>query len=470
MKSIFKQDVFEYPSLQEDICCEYCIVGAGLAGISLAYLLKDYDVVLVDQQGFMQASSSMNTGKLTAQHGACYHRIIQKYGIDVAKQYYLDNEKALDLVKQWHAQFPFTLTMCDTMLYAYKNTKELKKEYLAYQQLHIPSKLSKHYLYMLNQYQFHPIEVAKQLLTHNTRLRCYQNTQITNYTTTTPILLNANTHKIQAHTVIFTNHSPTLFSEFLLFIRYKAYTSYILMKPYPFKKPFNILSIDNDKTSLRTIEHNQQKYVLICKEDHRFGIPNHTAYQTIDNQTQRIATTIHQQWQNHDYITHDLLPFIDEIHPNIFLTFGYNLWGNSWSIASGILLYDTIINKNNKLYPYRINRLKDYLTIPFLTTNLETLYLYLKYYLLYFYKKTNGSTIQFQNKTFGYYENKDYKYIIDIHCPHLGCILQYNSNTQTWDCPCHASSFSQEGTRIAGPTSKSLQKIQIITTNKISGM
>jgi Rieske Fe-S protein len=45
-------------------------------------------------------------------------------------------------------------------------------------------------------------------------------------------------------------------------------------------------------------------------------------------------------------------------------------------------------------------------------------------------------------------------------CTHMGCVVQWNSLEQCWDCPCHGSQFAPDGTALNGPAGAPLAEFR----------
>lgn len=49
-------------------------------------------------------------------------------------------------------------------------------------------------------------------------------------------------------------------------------------------------------------------------------------------------------------------------------------------------------------------------------------------------------------------------------CPHLGCGIDWNQSARRFDCPCHGSQFDPAGKRVAGPSPRDMDEVDVLAT------
>ena len=68
-----------------------------------------------------------------------------------------------------------------------------------------------------------------------------------------------------------------------------------------------------------------------------------------------------------------------------------------------------------------------------------------------------GKVIDQNGEKLAVYKDEEGKVItLSAVCPHAGCIVGWNSQEKTWDCPCHGSRFAKDGKVMNGPAVKDL--------------
>lgn len=51
--------------------------------------------------------------------------------------------------------------------------------------------------------------------------------------------------------------------------------------------------------------------------------------------------------------------------------------------------------------------------------------------------------------------------VFEPHCTHLGCAYDWNEKAAQFQCPCHGGKFNADGTRIAGPPPRPLDRFEL---------
>jgi nitrite reductase/ring-hydroxylating ferredoxin subunit len=175
------------------------------------------------------------------------------------------------------------------------------------------------------------------------------------------------------------------------------------------------------------------------------------------------------EWSGQVLEPTDSLAFIgrNPMSDNVYIVTGDSGHGMTHSTIGGLLITDLILGRQSpyeKLYdPTRKPKsaLKE-----FANENLNVALQYTDWI------GNKGGTPETLNKNDGcvvteglrkvaYYRDEDGSlHKCSAVCPHLGCIVSWNSEASSWDCPCHGSRFDPRGKVLNGPAITPLEKLE----------
>lgn len=437
--------------LKESLQTDVCIIGGGLSGIMTAYHLSKSgkSVVVLEGNAFLNGATGHSTGKLTAQHGPVYQTIIEKFGLDAASLYYKLNQKAifsaLDLVNSSIIQ-PATSLLYTT---EENNIKKIEDEWDAYKLLNIPGAFGekceipytpKATVSMLDQAQIHPVLFGQSIMEMAIKAgaKFYENSRVAHINLSKPYVELENKQTVHCKDLVICSHYPLEAIIGLQLMKLKVNRSYIIA--FKCSEPYTgqYLSVDQSSRSIRTVKIDSDYYTLIAGSSQRAGASSKTNmfYDAIEKEAYEkfAADKISFKWSAQDPETPDLLPYVGQIskgHPNIWLATGFRKWGISNSLVAGQIVSDGLLGRPNagiKLYSPQHTKVGD--------AFLQAL-------------KIGGQTVL--DLVGGYMTRAS-----NPRCTHLGCKTRWNEADETWDCPCHGSRYSKDGSIIEGPAVKPL--------------
>lgn len=481
---IHRTEKKEYPAVKNDIQANIVIIGAGLSGLSCAYYLskREKDIIIVEADHVCHGASGRNTGKVTAQHGILYKKLIENYDVMIAKQYYHANMEAIrsmeSIIKEHHIDCDFK--RCDASLYTCNDTmiSELQDEYQAYldmkiscdykKDVHTPLHM-KAVLTMHDQAKFDPYRYGLGLsdVLDERGIAIYENSAVKTMIK----------HKDQGYDLIVNDccvHADyvILASQF----PFIDYGHFYFTRMYCEQESAACLSNSSQHSECMLLNIEKPLHSYNIYEDKIIaGGNSYKSGQTPEVHHDKFLRDIHTAfpeeemeyvWSSQDYITFDHIPMIgrlDKEDNHILFASGYNKWGNTTSNIAGKLLSAYILQLRTQYQMlYSPQRLSSLFSIPFVKENMNVVYEFIRSKFKHgddeYPSIGEGKIMQLDGHHYGVYRDEDEQlYIVDATCPHLGCICSFNMVDKTWDCPCHGSRFSYKGEIIKGPAEYQLR-------------
>src|SRR5471030_3258241 len=82
---------------------DVAIIGAGIVGLTTAYLLAQagLSVAVLESRRVGRQVTCRSTAKITCQHGLIYRHLIETFDIDLAKRYAEANRRGVEQIREW---------------------------------------------------------------------------------------------------------------------------------------------------------------------------------------------------------------------------------------------------------------------------------------------------------------------------------------------------------------------------------
>jgi Rieske Fe-S protein len=174
------------------------------------------------------------------------------------------------------------------------------------------------------------------------------------------------------------------------------------------------------------------------------------------------------RWVNEDYTPMDSAPFIgwssSGKDPYLVAT-GFDAWGISNGTAAAEIIADLATGKDNRwLEMFDATRVKPLASAAhFAKANAEVAVEMVSGWLSRkpkSYDELSPGEAGILNidgdKIAAFKDEKGQVHAVSAVCTHMGCVVGWNENDRTWDCPCHGSRFELSGEVIHGPATQPL--------------
>jgi len=216
----------------------------------------------------------------------------------------------------------------------------------------------------------------------------------------------------------------------------------------------------------------RQDILIVGGEDHKTGQAHDTdaRFDRLESWTRQVFShvgAVEFRWSGQVMEPVDGMAFIGRNpgEENVFIATGDSGHGMTHGTIAGMLICDLIHERENewqKLYDPSRKTLKS--AGEFARENLNVAAQYVDYVTGGEVKNEDeidagsGAIIRRGFEKIAVYKDETGQcHELSAICPHLGCIVDWNDTEKTWDCPCHGSRFSALGKVVNGPANTDLE-------------
>jgi glycine/D-amino acid oxidase-like deaminating enzyme/nitrite reductase/ring-hydroxylating ferredoxin subunit len=474
------------------------VVGAGIAGLSVAYhLARDHQQVMVIDDGPIGAGETeRTTAHLSNALDDRYTRLEKLFGREGARLAAESHGAAIDrieaIVREHCIECDFE--RLDGFLFEPPGCsgEDLRAEYDAAQRAGLRVEMVPSPLPFFDtgpairfpaQAQFHPMKYLHGLARALAALggQLYSGVRATAIRDGFPAIVETSSgFRFTAQAVIVATNTP-INDTVTMHTKQAPYRTYAVALRIPRDSVPRALFWDtfqkdnhNAYHYVRTQRGQDYDLLIVGGEDHKTGqaddaIERWARLEQWTRQRFPMAQTVEFRWSGQVMEPVDALGFIGRNpgEEHTYIVTGDSGHGMTHGTIAGMLLTDLILGRENpwsKLYnPARVN-LKA--AGVFASENLNVAAKYGEWFSggeirsLEDLPCNSGAVFRDgMNKVAAYRDEQGQVHEYSAICPHLGCVIHWNSVEKTWDCPCHGSRFDCYGEVVNGPANTCLEPV-----------
>jgi glycine/D-amino acid oxidase-like deaminating enzyme/nitrite reductase/ring-hydroxylating ferredoxin subunit len=483
--------------LKEDFRTDVCIVGAGIAGLTTAYLLmkEGLKVCVLDSSELASGQSGRTTAHFSNALDDRFFNLESYHGEDGLKLAIQSHSDAIrkveEIVKK--ENIDCNLKRLSGYLFSLGDKKEdvLEKEYEAAHKgglidverfafspnaafhtgpcLHFPMQMKLHPLKYLGGLTQKILDGGGQIFTntHVTEVKGGENA----------FVKTKNNCIVYCSSIVMATNTPVN-DRMIIHTKQAAYRTYVLGFEIPKGSFPDVLLWDTlDPYHYVRLESQSNRDILIVGgEDHKTGQEDNPekCYKALTIWTKQLFPFIRQivyKWSGQVMEPVDGLAYLgrnpmDE--ENVYIITGDSGHGMTHCTIGAMLITDQIMGRENpweKLYsPSRVSLMA---AKNFIKENANVAAQYTEWLDPKFKKgiddlpQDEGVVFRKNGKMIAAYKTLDgeVEYMSAV-CPHLAGVVAWNKAEKSWDCPCHGSRFDCHGAVIEGPSISGLKKFE----------
>jgi glycine/D-amino acid oxidase-like deaminating enzyme/nitrite reductase/ring-hydroxylating ferredoxin subunit len=483
----------EHPPLAGDARTEVAVVGGGIAGLTAALLLAEagLQVTLVEMDRLGRGATGHTTAKVTSQHGMVYDSLVSKHGEEKARAYGAANQAALELVASWVEERGIECAWRRRPAYTYvlsgSQAAKAAAEAETAARLGLPARLvhDTPLPYPVSaavrfdeQAEFdayaYASGLARDLVAAGATIA--ERTRATGLDEGSPNRVETDRGTLSADHVIVASHYPYV-DRSLAFARAAPQRSYSIAARIRGDVPEGMyISAEGPTRSLRGIPRSDGELLLVGGEGHKAGQESDTSarYRALEDFAREHfdVESVEYRWSTQDPVPADSMPLVGPLTPlskSSYMATGFSKWGMTNGTAAAMVLADAVLGRDSPwAETFDSNRLRPRASVPKLVEeNLNVAWHFLGDRVrqhrvsrsLEELAPGEGAVVRHDRDTVAGYRDEDGRLMaVSPTCTHLWCRVDWNDAERSWDCPCHGSRFSPDGTVIEGPAVTDLER------------